>query len=81
MINNDSKELSMPYKPMKLRDYLRWIRQYGWDLEKGSVDWKLIDEQGHVRKANIIITHPGREVIARHVNDTRQKLEEEGLGS
>jgi len=65
----------MPYKPMKLRDYLRWIHRYGWSLEKGHVDWKLLDAQGRVLLINVIVTHPGKEVIAKHVNATRKLIE------
>lgn len=28
------------YKPMKSRDYLRWIRPFGWSLDKGKIDLK-----------------------------------------
>lgn len=65
---------------MKRRDYNRWINQYGWSLVKGSVDWKLLDEQGKVRKPNIIVTHQG-EVIPKHVNDTQKLLQMEDLES
>ena len=69
----------MPFKPMKLRDYLQWIQQYGWSLEKGHKDWKLLNEDGQVIKPNIIVTHPGNEVIAPHVNATKKLLTSEGL--
>ncbi len=69
----------MPYKPMKLRDYLRWIGQYGWRLEKGSVDWKLLNADGKVIKPNIIVAHPGNLVIPKHVQDTRKLMKLEGL--
>jgi len=68
----------MPFKPMKKRDYLKWIGKYGWTLKKGSVDWKLVDSQGKVRKPNIIVTHNG-EVIPKHVGDTKKLLQMEGL--
>ncbi|MDH4378381.1 MAG: hypothetical protein QE263_00535 [Vampirovibrionales bacterium] len=69
----------MPYKPMKLKDYLSWIQQFGWTLVKGSIDWKLLNAQGKVIKPNIIVTHPGKEVIAKHVADTRKLLALEGF--
>lgn len=52
----------MPSKPMKARDYKKWIAQYGWSLKKGSIDWKLYDEQDHLQVLAIKITHPGKEV-------------------
>jgi hypothetical protein len=64
----------MPFKPMKRKAYERLIRKQGWRLVKGSVDWKLVDEQGNVRIPNIIITHPGNEVVAISVKKTLEVL-------
>jgi len=64
----------MPFKPMKRKAYERLIREQGWRLVKGSVDWKLVDEQGNVRIPNIIITHPGNEVVAISVKKTLEVL-------
>jgi hypothetical protein len=62
------------YKPLKLRDYLRWISQFGWSLRKGSVDWNLVDQNGNFVCA-IIIQHPGpKEVVARSVQRTEKEL-------
>ncbi|MBK8190932.1 MAG: hypothetical protein IPK79_10840 [Vampirovibrionales bacterium] len=69
----------MPFKPMKLRDYLRWIGQYGWSLKKSGVDWSLINAEGRRVILNIIVTHPGREVIPASVKRTSQALEAEGF--
>lgn len=52
-----------PFKPMKLQDYLRWIRRYGWQLQKAGTDWILLDEKGKAQVINIILTHPGKEII------------------
>lgn len=63
---------------MKRRDYEKWIRQHGWFLEKGGMDWKLKDAEG-VFVCNIKITHPGGEVPKFHVALTRKTLKERGL--
>ncbi|RJQ48793.1 MAG: hypothetical protein C4530_24165 [Desulfobacteraceae bacterium] len=55
---------------MKLRDYKAWIKRYGWVLEKGGFDWKVMDSSGKVIIKNIIVTHPGREVTAFCVQKT-----------
>ncbi len=39
------REENMPYHPMKRRDFEKKIRELGWHLEKGSIDWKLYDEK------------------------------------
>jgi hypothetical protein len=69
----------VPLKPMKRRDYEKWIRQYGWKLEKTGTDWKLLDDQGKTQIRNIIVTHPGNEVIGLSVKKTRQALQDMGL--
>jgi hypothetical protein len=69
----------MPFKPMKKRDYLRWIGKYGWRLEKAGIDWKLVDQSGLTKVRNIIVTHPGGEVIPASVKKTRAALKLAGL--
>ena len=67
------------YKPIKLRDYLKWIKKFGWSLHKGSIDWNLFDQNGN-RVCTIKIQHPGpKEVVAPSVQKTEQKLKERGL--
>ena len=67
------------YKPIKLRDYLKWIRKFGWSLHKGSIDWNLFDQHGNFVCA-IIIQHPGpKEVVARSVKRTKMALKSRGL--
>jgi hypothetical protein len=68
----------MPNRPMKRRDYERWIRQYGWSLQKAGMDWKLVDENGNLKVRNIIITHPGGEVIPLSIKKTEQALKGAG---
>ncbi len=61
-------------KPMKLRDYQAWIRQYGWRLEKASNDWKLLDNEGKIKVLCIIVTHPGKEVVPLSLKKTHIAL-------
>ena len=67
------------FKPMKLRDYGRWIAEYGWTLKKGSIDWSLLDEFGKMAVRQIKVTHPGREVDAHSVKKTDKALKAAGL--
>ena len=67
------------YKPLKLRQYLQWIRKYGWTLHKGKIDWSLRDRQGNF-VCTIKIQHPGpKEVAARSVKLTEQELKNRNL--
>lgn len=69
----------MTYRPMKLKDYLRWIRRYGWSLRKGKIDWILFDAAG-TQVCSIIIQHPGpKEVVAHSVQKTERELKRRGL--
>jgi hypothetical protein len=63
-----------PFKPMKLRDYERWIARHGWTLKKGSIDWSLLDQSGKMAVRQIKVTHPGREVDAHSVKKTEKAL-------
>lgn len=70
----------MSFKPMKKREYQRWIGQYGWSLEKAGMDWKLCNEHGNLVVRNIIIPHPpGSEIAAISVKKTQQALKAAGL--
>lgn len=67
------------YKPMNLRDFEARIAEYGWYIEKGSIDWKLRDEHDRF-KAAVKVIHPGmREVSAETVKKTRNALKTAGL--
>lgn len=37
----------MVYKPLKENEYRKYLRMVGWKLEKGSIDYKLLDEDGN----------------------------------
>lgn len=67
------------YKPMELRQYLKeYLRPYGWTLKKGSIDWKLLDENGNFRTMVKIIHPPGNTVHPRSVKSTIQELQKAG---
>ncbi len=34
----------MTYKPLDKKHFLRFIKELGWSLEKGGIDWNLYDE-------------------------------------
>ena len=36
----------MVYKPLKEKDYRKYLKMIGWELEKGHIDYKLLDEKG-----------------------------------
>ena len=66
----------MTFKPMKLRDYERWIRKYGCSLRKaGSGDYSLINPEGKVIILFVKVIHPGNEVAPDYVKRTRKILE------
>ena len=67
-------------KMMKKRDYIRWINQYGWTLERaGGGDWKLHNAHGNIAVRNIIVTHPGNEIPPISIKKTRLALQTAGL--
>lgn len=67
------------YKPMKLKQYLAMISQFGWYLEKGKIDWILRDEKHHFL-CTIKIAHPGqKEVVASSVKKTINLVAERGF--
>ncbi len=67
------------FKPLKLYKYQKWIRQYGWSLRKGAIDWNLLDHNGNF-VCYIKVQHPGpKEVVATSVHRTELHLKERGL--
>jgi hypothetical protein len=68
----------MPFKPMKRRDFERWIQGFGWTLSKASIDWSLNDAEGRW-VCTIKISHPGNEVVASSAQKATKKLKERGL--
>jgi hypothetical protein len=43
------------------------------------MDWKVLNEVGKIAVRNVIVTHPGNEVIPLSINKTRQALKAAGL--
>ncbi len=68
----------MPYKPVKLKDYLKEIGKHGWYLVKGSIDHKLYDANGKYLTQIKIPHPPGNEVHPDSYKKTLQLLK--GLG-
>ncbi len=67
------------YKPIKLRDYQKWIKQYDWSLHKAKIDWNLYDQKNKF-VCYIKVRHPGpKEVVADSVKRTERALKSKGL--
>ena len=68
-------------KPLEERKYLAYLRLVGWTLEKGGVDYNLLDENGNFLCAIKIIHAKGkkREVSASSIRKTEIELKERGL--
>jgi hypothetical protein len=70
----------MPYKPMDPSVYKHYIKHVGWSLKKGSIDWKLVDENNRF-VCTIKINHSKQskaEVAASSVRKTQKEFEERG---
>ncbi len=67
-------------KPLEERKYLAYLRLVKWNLEKGGVDYNLVDENGHFLCAIKIIHAKGkkREVSASSIRKTEQEFKERG---
>jgi len=71
----------MPFKPMPVKKYLQYIRIVNWKLEKGSIDWKLFNEDDKLI-CTIMISHgkkTNEEVTAYCVQKTEKAFKEAGL--
>ena len=67
-------------KPMSPRDFKHYLSMVDWTLEKGSIDWKLYDENG-VFLCAIKISHGNtkQEVVASSIRNVEKKFKERGL--
>jgi hypothetical protein len=69
------------FKPLDEKTYLRYLKVAGWNLKKGSIDYKLYDDKDQFVCA-IKISH-GRntkeEVVAMSVQKTAREFKERGL--
>lgn len=71
----------MPYKPLSIKQYEKFIKSVRWKLEKGKIDWNLYNENDDFI-CSIIIAHGKNaksEVTAFSVNKTKKAFEERGL--
>lgn len=71
----------MPFKPMPVKKYMEYIRCANWKLVKGSIDWKLYNENGNL-VCTIMISHgknTNQEITAFCVNKTEKAFKKAGL--
>jgi hypothetical protein len=71
----------MVYKPLDEKNYLRYLKIAGWSLIKGSIDYKLLDNNGNFVCA-IKISHgkkTKKEVVANSIHKTEQEFKLRGL--
>jgi hypothetical protein len=62
----------MPFKPMPVKKYKEYIRIANWKLEKGSIDWKLFNEEGNLVCA-IMISVKTSIKRSQHIASIKQK--------
>lgn len=71
----------MVYRPLDEKIYLKFLKVIGWSLVKGSIDYKLLDENDTFICA-IKISHGKKskqEVVARSVHRTEQECKKRGV--
>jgi hypothetical protein len=70
----------MAFKPMDEGVYLRHLKIVGWSLAKGSVDFKLYDENNEFLCAIKIAhgKHTKKEVVAHSVKKTENEFKKRG---
>lgn len=63
----------MPFKPLPIKVYEKYIKSVGWMLKKGSIDWNLYNEQGEFI-CSIIKSHgkTKSEITAHSVDRTKK---------
>jgi hypothetical protein len=68
-------------KPMEEADFRKYIKQIGWCLEKGKIDYNLYNGEGKLL-GSIKISHgknKKREICAGSVRKTQKLCEERGI--
>jgi hypothetical protein len=68
-------------KPLDERKYEAYLRLVGWKLEKGGIDYNLLDERGNYL-CSIKINHSKgkkREVSSTSIRKTEKEFNERGL--
>jgi len=70
----------MPYKPLSIKIYEKYIKHVGWELKKGSIDWNLYNEKGEF-VCSVIKPHGNTktEITAHSVDKTKKAFKERGL--
>ena len=71
----------MPYKPMSIKQFEKYIKIVGWKFTKGSIDWNLYDEKGCLI-CSFIISHGKNtksEVTAFSIHKIKKAFNERGL--
>lgn len=71
----------MPFKPLPIKQFEKYIKSVGWKLEKGSIDWNLYTENGDFA-CSVIIAHGKKtksEITAFSTHKTKKAFEERGL--
>lgn len=70
----------MAFKPLDESTYRKYLKMVGWGLVKGSIDYKLLDENGHFLCA-IKISHGKKSekgVVADSVKKTEREFKKRG---
>lgn len=71
----------MVYKPLDEKTYRKFLKMIGWDLVKGKIDYKLLDDNENFI-CTIQISHSKRgkqEVTAYSVQKTEREFKNKGL--
>lgn len=71
----------MPFKPMPLRIFQKYLRLVNWKLEKGSIDHNLYDEFDNL-VCSIKVSHgkntKSNEVVAQSVRKVEKEFKKRG---
>ena len=70
----------MPFKPMPTKKYLQYLKEAGWTLEKGGIDWSLKNPEGKYM-CSIKIAHGKKqknEVVGASVRKTEKAFTAKG---
>lgn len=70
----------MVYRPLDEKTYRKFLKTVGWDLVKGKIDYKLLDENG-IYVCTIQIGHSKgtkQEVTAYSVQKTEREFKHRG---
>lgn len=71
----------MPFKPMSIAIFEKYLTMVRWHIEKGSIDWKLYDEKQKFI-CTILISHGSRtksEITANSVHKVKKAFKERGM--